>query len=61
MTAGKDRATLSSPRTGQDWLIYHAWDEEHQGRQILIDPANWGSDGWPHLGGPSQGGPAPKT
>ncbi|MFN8611621.1 MAG: glycoside hydrolase family 43 protein [Vulcanimicrobiota bacterium] len=58
---GPGHAYLTQDRAGQDWLIYHAWDEQHQARQVLVDPVEWGPDGWPHMQGPSEGGPAPKT
>lgn len=58
---GPGHAYLTQDRSGKDWLVYHAWDEEHKGRQVLIDPVRWGKDEWPHMKGPSEGGHAPKT
>ncbi|MBN9416948.1 MAG: family 43 glycosylhydrolase [Candidatus Eremiobacteraeota bacterium] len=57
---GPGHAFLTQDRKGKDWLVYHAWDEKHEGRQVLIDPVTWGADGWPHMKGPSSGGVAPK-
>lgn len=56
---GPGHAYLTQDGKGKDWLVYHAWDEEHKGRQILIDPVTWDKDGWPQMQGPSLGGAAP--
>jgi len=58
---GPGHAYLTQDRQGHDWLVYHAWDQQHEGRQVLIDPVTWGADGWPQMQGPSEGGPVPKV
>jgi arabinan endo-1,5-alpha-L-arabinosidase len=33
---------------GKDYLVYHAYDAEHEGRATLrISPISWTADGWP--------------
>ncbi|HTL38196.1 MAG TPA: glycoside hydrolase family 43 protein [Kofleriaceae bacterium] len=48
------------------YMVYHAWQAGHvngpgDGRMVLVDQVQWGSDGWPHLyGAPSSASrPAP--
>lgn len=41
------------------YLVYHAWQAGHvngpgDGRMVLVDQVQWGTDGWPHIyGAPS--------
>lgn len=56
---GPGHAAVSQDDQGRPWLVYHAWDRDHSGRMVLLDPLHWGEDGWPRLDGPSTGGPKP--
>jgi xylan 1,4-beta-xylosidase len=41
-------------RDGDWWLVYHGYEKGYRtlGRQVLLEPAKWDRDGWPHaLGG----------
>jgi arabinan endo-1,5-alpha-L-arabinosidase len=42
---------------GQDWLVYHAYDAENEGRMTLrIQQLNWDEAGWPVVGEPVSAG-----
>jgi arabinan endo-1,5-alpha-L-arabinosidase len=35
---------------GKDYLVYHAYDQSHDGRPVLrISPVTWSADGWPQV------------
>ena len=39
---------------GTDYIVYHAYDAEHQGAPTLrIDPLTWDTDGWPSISAPA--------
>jgi GH43 family beta-xylosidase len=48
---------VTDPKTGQDYIVYHAWDKAMTMRQMWIDPLNWTSEG-PRVERFSQGGGA---
>jgi len=33
------------PDGAQEYIVYHAWDPEHTGRTMRMDPLAWGADG----------------
>lgn len=49
---GPGHASVATDRTGQDWLVYHAWDPDGTARRMCIDPLTWTADG-PVCDGPS--------
>jgi arabinan endo-1,5-alpha-L-arabinosidase len=63
--------SIVSDKAGQVWIVYHAIDvnrprqrqedEVNSRRILLMDRIQW-TDGWPHVGTPSDGPrPAPLT
>lgn len=66
---GPGHQTLVSLRSGEDWLLYHAWDDQKEprygsnplGRTLRLDRLTW-KDGRPGVDGPSLGErPAPRV
>jgi len=50
----RGHATLFEGPDGQWWMIYHGYENGYWtlGRQALLEPVEWGEDGWPKpLGG----------
>ncbi len=46
--------SLVADDAGRDYLLYHAYhpaDFVYVGRQALLDPIDWGADGWPTING----------
>ena len=44
-------SVVSSPDNTSEYLVYHAWDPDHTGRRMRIDPLDWSG------AGPSSAGP----
>jgi GH43 family beta-xylosidase len=38
-------SSVSSPVGQQDYVVYHAWNEELTARQMWVDPLLWTTDG----------------
>ncbi len=60
----RGHATLVEGPAGDDWLVYHGYENGYRtlGRQVLLEPVHWSSDGWFHARGGdlSQPLPAPR-
>ena len=59
--AGPGHGTIVR-KNGQDYYVYHAWKADKIGdpnpRMVLMDPVQWGPDGWPKIGNGTPGGVA---
>jgi beta-xylosidase len=42
---GPGHCSVTTDRAGQDWLVYHAWDEARTARRMHIDRLEWTPDG----------------
>jgi GH43 family beta-xylosidase len=38
-------SVVTDPKTGQDYIVYHAWNKEMTRRQMWIDPLHWDPKG----------------
>jgi len=58
----RGHATPVEGPAGDWWLIYHGYENGFRtlGRQMLIEPFTWSSDGWPAPRGGDLGHPLPK-
>lgn len=45
----KGHATFVEDQAGKWWVVYHGYENGFRtlGRQMLLEPLEWGSDGWP--------------
>lgn len=57
----RGHATLFEGPGGQWWMIYHGYENGYWtlGRQTLLEPVRWRSDGWPEAGGGDLSQPLP--
>jgi len=57
----RGHATLLEGPGGGDWLVYHGYENGYRslGRQMLLEPVTWGTDGWFRAGGGDLSRPLP--
>ena len=60
---GPGHCSVMSDGTGEWWYVYHAWNKDGSGRNVMLDKVVFGSDHWPVRSSPSTSpgpGPAPR-
>lgn len=58
----RGHASLVEGPSGDWWMVYHGYENGYRtlGRQTLLEPVEWTSDGWPISRGGDLGGALPK-
>ena len=58
----KGHGTLVEDRSGKWWMVYHAYENGYYtlGRQTMLEPVEWTSDGWFRMAGADPAAPIAK-